>query len=276
MRQGSTRLTGRFVKGNLKDFLPYTFPLILGWEAAGIVRRVGEAVTLFKPGDPIFVLNEFTRPGCYAEFVTVDERNAAIKPGNINFVEAASLPLVGLTAWQALVDAANISEGKRVLIHAGAGGVGSFAIQLAKARGAWVATTCSAANIAFVKELGADEVIDYTKEDFTALLKEMDIVLDTMAGKVYRDSFKVMRRGGVIVSLLEEPDQELTAAYGVRAEHVLVKPNSRQLAEIGRLIESGSIQPVVKQVFPLEEVREAHNRSQSGHMVGKIVLKMKE
>ncbi len=261
-------------EGYLKEMIPYNFPVILGLDAAGIVKEVGQNVRAFKVGDKVFSRPDITRDGTYAEYVAVDESLVAKKPIHLSFEEAASIPLVGLTSWQCLVDFANIKEGDRVLIHAGAGGVGSFAIQLAKAFGAWVATTCSTKNVDFVKSLGADKVIDYENEDFTQVLQDIDIVFDTLAGDIQTQSYDVLKEEGILVSIAGQPDQELAKAKKVKAGYVFLEPDGEQLAKIGELIEQGKIRANVGTVMKLEEIQEAHRLSETHHAKGKIVLRV--
>lgn len=262
-------------EGYLRGRADFRFPLVLGLDAAGVVKETGAKARRFKIGDEVMSRTDMQRGGTYAEYVAVDEGIVARKPRNLSFEEAASIPLAGLTAWQALVDRAAVKSGDRVLIHAGAGGVGSLGIQIAKARGAHVAATCGTGNVEFVKGLGADEAVDYTKDDFSAVLKGYDVVLDTMGGEVYRKSFEVLRKGGVVVSLLERPDEALAAKKGVRAEYLFMQPDARELEELAGLLEAGKIKPVVGKVFPLDEIREAHRLSASHHARGKIVIRVK-
>lgn len=261
--------------GYLKEMLRYDFPLILGWDMAGIVKETGPGVLNFKAGDKVFSRTDIRRNGTYAEYVAVQEDYAALMPTDLTFTEAASIPLVGLTSWQSLIDFAGVKGGDKVLIHAGAGGVGSFAIQLCKSRGAYVATTCSTFNVGFVKELGADQVIDYTKSDFSLEIHNYDIVFDTVGGDIYRKSFRVLKpQQGAIVSILEQPNHELAEQHGVRAGYVFMQPNGRQLAQIADLLRERKIVPTVTRVLPLEEVKKAHELSESGHGRGKIVLRI--
>lgn len=262
-------------EGYLKGMLEYNFPVILGLDAAGKVSEVGKAVTKFKVGDEVFTRPDITRNGTYAEYVAVDESLVAPKPKNISYEEAASIPLVGLTSWQCLVDFAELKEGDKVLIHAGAGGVGSFAVQLAKALGAWVATTCSTTNVEFVKSLGADQVIDYKKEDFAEILSDLDIVFDTMGGEIQKQSYDVLKAGGCLVSIAARPDEEHAKSKNVKAGYVFLDPDGEQLAKIGDLIEHGKIRPIVGTVLNLKEIQEAHRLSETHHAKGKIVLKVK-
>ncbi|RAL24098.1 NADP-dependent oxidoreductase [Thermoflavimicrobium daqui] len=262
-------------EGYLKGMLQYHFPLILGWDAAGTIIEIGKNVTKFKIGDEVFTRPDISRNGTYAEFVAVDEQLVAKKPKNISFEEAASIPLVGLTAWQCLIDFADIKNGERVLIHAGAGGVGSFAIQLAKAQGCWVATTCSTKNVEFVQSLGADKVIDYKKEDFTVSLKDIDVVFDTLGGDIQKQSYQVLKEGGRLVSITTRPNEELAKEKNIKTGYVFLEPNGEQLAKIANLIEKGQIHPVIGTILRLEEIKEAHRLSETGHTKGKIVLRVK-
>lgn len=264
-------------EGYLGETLRFDMPLILGWDMAGIVRVTGPGVVNFKAGDKVFSRTDIRRSGTYAEYVAVDENYAALMPTNLSFVDAASIPLVGLTSWQALVDFAAVKAGQQVLVHAGAGGVGSFAIQLCKSKGAYVATTCSTANVSFVKELGADHVVDYTKSDFSLELHNYDVVFDTVGGDIYRKSFKVLKQQkAVMISILEQPDHELAEAHGVRVGYLFMQPNGQQLAQIADLLQERRIKPVVTRVYPLEEVKKAHEVSESRHLRGKIMLKIRE
>jgi len=262
-------------KGYLKGMLQYDFPFILGLDAAGTIKEVGKNVTKFKIGDNVFTRPDITRNGTYAEYVAVDENLVAKKPENLSFEEAASIPLVGLTSWQCLVDFADIKQGDKVLIHAGAGGVGSFAIQLAKSFGAWVVTTCSTRNVEFVKSLGADKVIDYRNEDFTQVLADMDIVFDTLGGDIQTQSYDVLKEDGKLVSIAGQPDQELAQARKVKAGFVFLEPDGEQLAKIGEMIEQRKIRANVGTVMKLEEIHEAHRLSETHHAKGKIVLRVR-
>lgn len=262
--------------GHLREMIHYDLPVIPGWDAAGVVVDAGPEVERFKKGDAVFSRTDIARNGTYAEYVAVDEKYVALKPSVLSYEEAASIPLVGLTAWQALVDYAGIKKGDRVLIHAGAGGVGAFGIQLAKDFCCYVTTTCSTPNVEFVRSLGADHVIDYTKSDFSTELQDFDVVFDTVGGEIYKKSFKVLKRQqGVIVSILEQPDHDLADRARVRAGYLFMHPDGMELANIGELIERGLIKPTVENVFPLAEARKAHELSESGHARGKIVIKVR-
>jgi len=261
--------------GLLKEMVRYDFPLIPGWDVAGIVVDTGSEVGSFKKGDAVYSRTDISRNGTYAEYVAVDEKYVALKPTLLTYEEAASIPLVGLTAWQALVDFAGIKKGDRVLIHAGAGGVGTFAIQLAKDFCCYVATTCSTSNVEFVRSLGADLAVDYTKSDFTSELQGFDVVFDTLGGDIYRSSFKVLKQQSVMISILEQPEHDLADRAGVRAGYLFMHPDGKGLAQISDFIEKGLIKPVVKNVFTLADARKAHELSESRHAQGKIVLKVR-
>ncbi|UZJ79931.1 NADP-dependent oxidoreductase [Fictibacillus sp. KU28468] len=264
-------------EGYLRDNLSFTFPIILGWDAAGVVKETGSSVTKFKPGDEVFTRPATERDGTYAELLAADEELVAFKPKNLTYEEAASIPLVGLTAWQCLVEFAHIQEGQRVLIHAGGGGVGSFAIQLAKAKGAYVLSTGSKDSEEIIKESGADEFIDYKVKDFAEAIEPVDIVFDTIGGEVQHNSYKVIKPGGILVSIISPPVQKEATNHSVKAGFVFLDPDGDQLAEIGKLIEAGKIKPFVGETFPLtqEGVRKAHELSESHHAKGKIIIQVK-
>lgn len=262
-------------EGYLKEMLPFEFPIILGWDAAGIIKEVGKNVKNFRVGDSIYARPDTTRFGTYAELTAIDETLLAKKPENISFEEAASIPLAGLTAWQCLFDACKLQKGEKVLIHAGAGGVGSLAIQFAKAMGAYVATTASENNIEFLKSLGADEVINYRTTNFEEVLSDYDVVLDTMGGDIQSKSYKVLKKGGRLATIVQAPNEEEAKEYGVQTYNVWLHPNGKQLSEIGDLIEKGDVKPIVGHTFPFSEdgLKEAHALSETHHAKGKIVIK---
>lgn len=251
------------------------FPLVLGGDVAGIVKEVGDNVSRFKPRDAVFA-----RPrvfGTYAQYVAVDADVVVKKPDNLSYEEAASIPLAGLTAWQALVDHGKVKGGDKVLIHAGAGGVGTLAIQIAKALGAEVASTASGKNAELLKSLGVDHVIDYTQEDFSEVLSDYDMVLDTMGGDIQHKSFKVLKPGGHLVSILEKPDENLAKDLGIHTAHFMMEPKGEQLEKLAELIKQGKLKPVIDSTYWLSEegVRDAHTKSESHHAVGKIVIREK-
>jgi NADPH:quinone reductase-like Zn-dependent oxidoreductase len=250
------------------------FPIILGGDVAGVVEKVGSKVTKLKAGDPMFAYVSLDNSGGYAQYALVPEREAAPKPKSLTYVEAAAVPIVAMTAWQALVDTAKLSAGQTVLIHGGSGGVGSFAIQIAKARGAKVIATASTANQDFLKQLGADLAIDYTKQKFEDVAKDVDVVLDSIGGDTLARSYGVVKKGGIIVSLVARPKESELQKHSIRGAALNVEPNSAELAEIGKLIDDRKIKVIVSQTFPLSEAMKAQEQVATGHTRGKIVLKI--
>ena len=259
-------------KGYLKSMIPYEMPLIMGWDVSGIVEQIGSAVTKFKPGDAVYSRPDIARNGAYAEFVAVREREIAFKPTTISHVEAASLPLVSITAWESLFTTANLTAGKKVLIHAGAGGVGSIAIQLAKAKGAHVTATASAAKSALVKSLGADEVIDYRAEDFSKLAKDMDVVFDTVGGETQEKSWSTLKPGGMLVSITAKPSDDRAKAEGKRAGFVFIGPNAPILTDLARMVDAGQVRPLIGAEYGLNDTAKAQEASETGRATGKIVI----
>jgi NADPH:quinone reductase-like Zn-dependent oxidoreductase len=284
--------------GEFKLILPYRMPLILGHDVAGKVVKLGRGVRQFKLGDEVYASDDF-RIGSFAEFVPVKEASLALKPMGLTMAEAASIPLVALTAWQALVEKANLKKGQKVFIQAGSGGVGTFAIQLAKHLGASVATTTSTTNVALVKSLGADVVIDYKTQDFEDVLRDYDMVLNSQDGKTLEKSLRVLQRGGKLISISGPPDpdfgKEIAApgfvklvmrllssgirrraqGLGIGYSFLFMKANGAQLREISRLIEGGAIRPVIDKVFPFESTNEAMAYVEAGRAKGKVVVKLK-
>jgi NADPH:quinone reductase-like Zn-dependent oxidoreductase len=250
------------------------FPIILGGDVAGVVEKVGSKITKFKAGDPVFAYVSLDNSGGYAQYALVTEREAALKPKSLTYVEAAAVPIVALTAWQALVDTAKLGPGQTILIHGGSGGVGSFAIQIAKARGAKVIATASTANQDFLKQLGADVPIDYTKQKFEDVAKDVDVVLDSIGKDTLARSYGVVKKGGIIVSIVARPNQAELDKYGIRGTALSVEPNSEELAEIGQLIDEKKIKVIVSRTFPLSEAMKAQEQVATGHTRGKIVLKV--
>ncbi|MFC8507313.1 NADP-dependent oxidoreductase [Streptomyces sp. NPDC057411] len=248
-------------------------PPIVGWDVSGTVEAVGPGVGIFRPGDEVFGMPLFPRQaGGYAEYVVAPARHLAPKPASLSHVEAAALPLAALTAWQSLVDAARVRPGERVLVHAAAGGVGHFAVQIAKARGAYVIGTASAAKHELVRELGADEVIDYREVRFEDAVLDVDVVIDALGGETAERSLKVLRPGGRLITLPSGDDVPAVVPDGVRASFVLVEPDHLGLREITALVESGALRPVVDTVLPLSEAAKAHELGERGRTTGKIVL----
>ncbi|SEN66679.1 NADPH:quinone reductase [Paenisporosarcina quisquiliarum] len=264
-------------EGYLKAMMPFEFPIILGWDVAGIVEEVGDHVQDFKVGDRVFARPETTNRGTYAEYTIVDTHLLAKIPDNISFGEAACVPLACLTAWQCLFDFGNIQKGDKVLIHAGAGGVGTFAIQLAKNVGAYVAATAGKHNVEFLKSLGADEVIDYKKQDFEKVLTEFDFVLDSLGGENQEKSFTVLKEGGKLASIVSEPNQEKAKQKNIKSGNVWLVPNGQQLEKIANLLGQNKLRVIIGHKFPFSEegIKEAHALSESHHAKGKIVIQIK-
>ncbi len=262
-------------EGYLAEVIPHTLPLTLGWDFAGEVTAVGQNIEKWRVGDAVYARPNLSKNGAYAEYITVSADEIAAKPKTLSWQKAAAVPLVTLTAWQALNDIGQIKQGDRVMIHAGSGGVGITAIQLAKRAGATVYTTTSTQNIEFLKSLGADKVIDYTQQDFSKLV-DLDIVLDTLGGKVLENSWKTLKKGGRLISTVEVPNEELAAKFEVSANFCFVQANSGQLSEISNLIDSGDITVEIDSVFCLDDIAKAHKKSESGHTRGKIVIQIQE
>jgi NADPH:quinone reductase-like Zn-dependent oxidoreductase len=264
-------------RGYLKEMMAFEFPIILGWDAAGIVEDVGSEVTAFKVGDRVFSRPNTTARGTYAEFIVAEEDLVANIPNNIGFEEAAAMPLAGLTAWQCLVDFSEIKSGDKVLIHAGSGGVGSLAIQIAKSLGAYVASTASGRNEELLKSLGVDKFIDYQNTAFETVLSDYDIVFDTMGGAIQEKSFNVLKKGGKLVSIVSPPNEEKAKEKNIKAGLVWLQPNGKQLQQLADLMEKGSLKSIVGHVYHFSDkgLQEAHELSETHHAKGKIVVKIK-
>jgi NADPH:quinone reductase-like Zn-dependent oxidoreductase len=284
--------------GAVKVLLPFSFPLILGTDLAGDVEAIGPGVTRFMVGDAVYSRLDNDRIGAFAEYALVRESAAARKPARLDYAQAASLPLVGLTAWQALIEIARLQAGQKVLIHAGSGGVGTFAIQLAKHLGALVATTAGVRNHALVKSLGADVIIDYRTTRFEAVVNEQDVVLDTQGGDTLLRSFQTAKPGGIVVTIGGRPDGKFARAWGlslplvwilgflnrkvdrlakeksVRFQYLFMRASGEQLERIGALVDQGVIEPVLDKIFSLEAAAEAISYVQSGRAVGKVVIRV--
>ncbi|MFI7005467.1 NADP-dependent oxidoreductase [Streptomyces sp. NPDC050145] len=296
---GVNPLDLRIRNGDFKAFLPYRLPLVLGNDLAGTIVRVGPSVTRFAVGDEVYARPDKNRIGTFAELIAVHQDDLAPKPATLTMAEAASLPLVALTAWQALVERAQVRPGQKVLVHAGTGGLGSIAVQLAKALGAQVATTASTANVDLAKDLGADEVIDYRTQDFATVLDGYDVVLDSLGGDNLARSLRVLKPGGIAISVAGPPDpafaRELGAnlvirlamtalsfgtrrsakRHGVRYSFLFMRADGDQLRELTLLIDAGKIRPVVDRVFPFEETLQAIEYVEKGQAkAGKVVVTM--
>jgi len=262
--------------GKFASYFHTALPLVPGYDIAGIVEKTGAKITKFKPGDAVYAYIGLGDGGGYAEFALATEAEASPKPKALTFEQAAAVPLVAMTAWQALIDTAKLSAGQTVLIHGGSGGVGSMAIQIAKARGAKVLATASTANQDLLKQLGADVAIDYKKTKFEDVAKDVDVVLDSVGDDTLMRSYGVVKKGGFIVSLVARPDQAQLDAHGIRGAGLDAKPDAMELAEVTKLIEEKKIVPVVSTILPLFEAAKAHNQGATGHARGKIVLKVAE
>ncbi len=263
--------------GYMKDMMPLNFPATLGGDFAGAVTEVGEEVSEFKVGDEVFgsaiVLNGGS--GSFAQFLAANVANIAHKPKTVNFEQAAALPLVGASAVQALEEHIKLQSGQKILIHGGAGGIGHVAIQLAKVLGAHVATTVSANDIEFARSLGADQVIDYKRQNFEEILKNFDAVFDTVGGKITDASFNVLKKNGVIVSMLGQPNEDLAKQHGITAIGQGTNTNSSHLRRVAELVDSRKLKAEIDKIFPLEQVKEAFNYQEKNSPRGKVVLKVK-
>lgn len=292
-------LDAKIRNGEFKLFLPYKLPIALGHDVAGVVVKVGPQVQQFKPGDEVYARPDDLRIGSFAEYIPVREASLALKPRGLTMEEAASIPLVGLTAWQALVEKAGLRKGQKVFIQAGSGGVGTFAIQLAKHLGATVATTTGTTNVALVKRLGADVVVDYKQQDFVDVLRDCDVVLNSQDGETLQKSLGVLKPGGKLISISGPPDPDFARAVNapwfvkpimrllsagirrkanrrdVRYAFLFMRADGAQLRQITQLIEAGAIVPVIDRVFPFEATNEAMAYVESGRAKGKVVIKLR-
>ena len=292
-------LDAKIRNGEFKIFLPYKTPFTLGHDVAGVVIQIGSRVSKFKVGDEIYARPSDHSIGTFAEYISINENDVAHKPKNLSMEEASSIPLVGLTAWQALVEKANLKKGQKVFIQAGSGGVGTFAIQLAKHLGATIATTASSANFELVKNLGADIVIDYKNEDFETILKDYDLVLNSQDTKTLEKSLRILKPNGKVISISGPPDTDfatnlglpwyvklimkvlsLSVKYkarelGVNYSFLFMRADGNQLTEITKLINDGIVKPVIDKVFPFDQTNEALAYVEAGRSKGKVVIKVK-
>lgn len=292
-------LDSKIKNGEFKLILPYKTPLVLGHDVAGVIKKTGAKVSRFKVGDEVYARPADHRIGTFAELIAMNEADVALKPKKLTMEEAASIPLVALTAWQALVEKADLKKGQKVFIQAGSGGVGTIAIQLAKYIGATVATTTGTANVEWVKALGADVVIDYKKEDFETILRDYDVVLNSQDAKTLEKSLRVLKPGGKLISISGPPDPVFAKefqlnwlmkmvtgllSFGVRRKanrrHVnysflFMRAEGGQLSKIAALIDAGIIKPVIDKVFPFERTEEALTYVESGRAKGKVVIRIK-
>ena len=261
--------------GYLRQMLELSFPHVKGYDVSGTVIEVGKDVKSVKVGDEVFARPNQMDAGAVAEIARIQEGELAVKPANMTHEQAASVPLAGLTAWQALVTKGNIKAGDKVLIHAGSGGVGTFAIQIAKHFGAFVATTTSDKNADLVKELGADLVIDYTTRKFEDELSDYDLVIDTIGGETLARSFEVLKQGGTMVSVKNQDNEDLAEKYGVRFEWFFMSPDGEMLTELAKLISDGTVKTVIDSTFPMDQAAGAFDKLATGRAVGKIVVTVK-
>lgn len=257
-------------QGYMKEL--FHLPLILGWDVAGVVEEKGLAVTDFAIGDEVYSQPSILRDGGYAEYIVVKASEVALKPATVDFIQAAAVPLAGLTAWQSLFDLAHLKAGQKILIHAAAGGVGHYAVQFAKWAGAHVIGTASASQHDFLRALGIHEAIDYTTTPFEEVVQDADVVLDTIGGEVWQRSWKVLKKGGILVSTLRSPEAGGAESLNKLCAHVFVQPDAVQLGEIAALIDSGHVRSEIAGIFSLRDAAEAHRASEGGHTRGKIVL----
>jgi NADPH:quinone reductase-like Zn-dependent oxidoreductase len=260
------------IGGRLAKEFGTHLPLIPGYDVTGVVETTGAKVTKFKKGDAVYGYALFG--GGWAEYAVLAENEAALKPKSATFIEAAAVPMGALTAWQALIDTAKLSAGQTVLIHGGSGGVGSFAVQIAKAKGARVIATASTANQDLLKQLGADLAIDYTKTKFEEVAKEVDVVFDAVGRDTLARSYPIVKKDGIITTIVARPDQTQLEKYGIRGASVWSHPDGNELTEITKLIEAGKIKPIVGQVLPLTDAVKASQQAETHHTRGKLVLKI--
>jgi NADPH:quinone reductase-like Zn-dependent oxidoreductase len=259
-------------EGHLKTMLPFNMPFIPGWDVSGIVHAVGASTVRFKIGDAVYSRPEVFRNGTYAEFVAVKEAEVAAKPRTISHIQAGVLPLAGIAAWEAIATVGNVQPGQRVLVHAAAGGVGSLAVQIAKAKGAHVIGTASRANRVLVESLGVDQFIDYKAEVLRDAVHNVDLVFDTVGGETQNASWHVMAPDGMLVSIISDPAAGLVLWPRLRASFLFIKPNAPVLNQLAHLVEQGQLRPIIGAEFALQDIRQAHALSESGHAVGKIAL----
>jgi NADPH:quinone reductase-like Zn-dependent oxidoreductase len=295
---GVNMLDAKIRDGEFKLLVPYQAPFLLGHDLAGVVARIGSAVTRFTVGDEVYARPRDGRIGTFAERIAVDEDDLAIKPANLSMAEAASVPLVALTAWQALVERANLQPGRKVLVHAGSGGVGTYAIQLAKHLGATVTTTTGTSNVEWVRDLGADVVIDYRRQDFETVAHDYDIVLDSRGGDTLAKSLRVLNPGGTAIGIAGPPDPDFARRQGlrlplrlaiaglslktrltarrhrVRYSFLLMRASGAQLNEITKLIDTNTLRPIVDRTYPFDEAAQALAHVESGRTKGKVVITM--
>jgi len=259
------------IRDGLGERLGLKLPIRLGGEIAGTIEKVGEGIENFKAGDEIYGM---VKVGGFAEYSLAKASDVAPKPESLDFERAAAIPLGGLTAWQAIFDLANLGDGQKILITGASGAVGSLAVQFAKAKGAYVIGTASAKNEDFVKSLGADEFVDYAKQNFEEVASDVDVVFDTVGGDTFERAFQTVKKGGFLVTSVAFPTDEQAEEFGIKAARVYCKPNAEELAEISALVEQGKLKARIAAVLPLDDVKKAFDLSETGHAGGKIVLQI--
>lgn len=260
--------------GHAKGKFPVEFPLILGWDLSGEIEEVGSNIINFRKGDEVYGRPDPTRNGSYAEYIVVKADQISPKPKSIDHDKAAAVPLAGLTAWQALFDHGNLESGQKVLIHGATGGVGSYAVQFARWKDAYIIGTASAENLDFLKQLGADEVIDYKKEKFDEKVKDVDLVIDLIGGDTQKRSLKIIKKGGRLITTVAPEYKQAALEKNIHLENFMAQSDPEDLEQIASLIDSGKVKPIVTNVFPLEEAAEAQKLGEEGHVRGKIVLEV--
>jgi NADPH:quinone reductase-like Zn-dependent oxidoreductase len=262
--------------GLLNGSVQHKLPLIPGWDVSGVVDEVGPGVSRFKKGEEVFAMSDPNRDGSYADYITVHEAAIARKPKSLFHVHAAATPVAALTAWRSLFDLGHLQSGQRILIHGGSGGVGHFAVQLAKWKGAYIIATASTKNEELLRKLRADETIDYTSQNFEDVVHNVDVVLDTIGGETQERSWRVLKKGGALISLVRPPSDQKARQFGARGIMCSVQPDGAQLSKIAKLIDSAKLKPIIDRILPLSEARRAHELSQDGHIRGKLVLRVKD
>lgn len=261
--------------GFTKQWIQLSMPAILGIDVAGVVEKVGSKVNKFKKGDKVYGRADFTKGGSYAEYAAINENSLGMAPRSMTPKEAAGLPVVAGTAWNAIFDIANVQKGTRILITGASGGVGTMAVQLAKSVGAHVIGTTSKANVDMVKRLGADEVIDYTDGDFTKKVKQpVDVVFDTVGHDTLAKSYGIIKKGGLLVTSAGQPDDALAQKHGITAKTFQAKTDSRRYEQIAKLVDEGQLKVIIDSEFPLKEITAAHKLSESSRAKGKIMIKV--
>lgn len=273
---GVNPLDWKVRSGSLNGAAPHNLPLIPGWDVSGVVEKLASGVSQFKRGDEVFAMADPTRDGAYADYVAVRATALALKPRSLYHIRAAAVPLSALTAWQSLFDHGHLRSGQRILIHRGTGGVGHFAVQLAKWKGARVIATASTQDQELLRGLGADDTIDYTSQKLEDVARNIDIVLDTVGGEMQERWWRVLKKGGALISLVEPPSNEKCRQFGVSGMMCRVQPDGAQLSKIAKLIDTEKLKPVIDRILPLSEAKRAHELSQNGHLRGNIVLRVKD